>query len=266
MVTLAWTLHRDAKSMVVPMRAGASNAERRAPGLSSVALALCLGLSQACESERSVPAPGRDDLVEGQARAERAVSVGATVVGLEPYPLDGLSRELDARRLTCPEVELVDHAGREVAFSPAARVAQPFVSRLLQLEHVVRAAATQVYGRPPSKILIAASYGCRSVGGDNQRLSEHALGNAIDIAGFVFDMSPSWPDTPTPLPGVFEVRIERHFRSEGDPAIERHARFLDALTRGLVERRVFRTLLGPSHPDHADHFHFDMAPWDYVHL
>jgi hypothetical protein len=29
---------------------------------------------------------------------------------------------------------------------------------------------------------------------------------------------------------------------------------------------VFRTLLGPAHPDHADHFHFDMAPHPYVNL
>jgi hypothetical protein len=185
---------------------------------------------------------------------------------LEPYFLDGLSRELDARQLSCPEVELVDHVGQEVAFAPTARVVQPFVSRLIEFEQVVRAAAEQIYARLPSKILIAASYDCRSVSGDKQRLSEHALGNAIDVAGFVFDESPGWPDTPTPLPGAFEVRVERHWQNKGDPAIERHARFLDVVTRELVERRVFRTLLGPSHPDHADHFHFDMAPWDYVHL
>jgi hypothetical protein len=38
------------------------------------------------------------------------------------------------------------------------------------------------------------------------------------------------------------------------------------LTRELVARRIFRTLLGPAEPDHADHFHFDMAPSPYVNL
>lgn len=193
-------------------------------------------------------------------------SVFVAVGDLDSYPLDGLSRELDERQLTCPAVELVEYVGQEVVFAPRAQVVQPFVSRLIQFERVVRAAATQVYARPPSKILIAASYDCRSVGGDNQQLSEHALGNAIDVAGFAFDESPGWPDTPTPLPGAFDVRVERHWQNKGDPAVERHARFLDMVTRELVERRVFRTLLGPSHPDHADHFHFDMAPGDYVHL
>jgi hypothetical protein len=38
------------------------------------------------------------------------------------------------------------------------------------------------------------------------------------------------------------------------------------VTDSLLSRQVFRTLLGPAHPDHADHFHFDMAPHPYVNL
>lgn len=271
MATLAWGLHTDATSMVIPTCAGASRGHGAPRPVSSIALVLCLVLCCACQNERSVLlAAGSDDREVGRSAAPRSSAGGSVVVGAvsdrTPYPLDGLSRELGTPHLSCPEVELVEHAGREVAFTPSARVVQPFAARLLQFEQVVRAAAVQIYARPPSKILILASYGCRSVSDDNERLSEHALGNAIDVAGFVFDESADWPDTPAPLPGAFEVRVERHWQNKGDPALDRHARFLEALTRELLERGVFRTMLGPSHRDHADHFHFDMAPWDYVRL
>lgn len=269
MATLAWRLQPSATSMAVRRCAAKIEERARARLASSVARVLCLcAACAACESERSVLLAKGSDVHAGL-EAPALPSGGAalvTSVNLEPYPFDGIERTLGARQLTCPEVELVEHAGAKVELVPHARVAPPFVSRLIQLEQVVHGAATQLYARPPSKILLAASYDCRSVGGDDQRLSEHALGNAIDVVGFVFEASPGWPETPTPLPGAFEVRVERHWKNKGDPALERHARFLDAVTRELVERRVFRTLLGPSHPDHADHFHFDMAPEDYVHL
>jgi hypothetical protein len=62
------------------------------------------------------------------------------------------------------------------------------------------------------------------------------------------------------------VRVDRHWNASGDAQVERHARFLHALTQALIARNVFRTLLGPAHPDHRDHFHFDMAPQHYVDL
>ena len=64
----------------------------------------------------------------------------------------------------------------------------------------------------------------------------------------------------------FEVRIDRHWKAHGDATRELHARFLEAFTQALIARDVFRTLLGPAHRDHADHFHFDMAPHYYVDL
>jgi len=49
-------------------------------------------------------------------------------------------------------------------------------------------------------------------------------------------------------------------------AVALHAEFLEALTSELDRRDVFRTLLGPGHPAHRTHFHFDMAPYSYVQL
>jgi hypothetical protein len=171
-----------------------------------------------------------------------------------------------AGQLDCPEVELLDFPGAALIFSPAARVIGPFRERLLQFESVVATAALRIYGRPPAKVIVSGSYGCRSVSGKKRRMSEHGLGNAIDVAGFEFTRMVTWPETPSALPGAFEVRVDRHWKATGDPAIERHARFLSELTRELLDRGVFRTLLGPAHPEHADHFHFDMAPEPYVDL
>jgi len=177
----------------------------------------------------------------------------------EAYALDGLPRAIDGA-VFCPHIELSDYAGNSVRFLPAARVAAPFRERLVALERVVRETSLSFYGRAPSALLIAASYDCRPVTGNRKRLSEHALGNALDITALRFDA-----DAATGEP-AFEVRVDRHWNASGDAQVERHARFLHALTQALIARNVFRTLLGPAHPDHRDHFHFDMAPQHYVEL
>jgi hypothetical protein len=79
-------------------------------------------------------------------------------------------------------------------------------------------------------------------------LSEHSLGNAIDILGVDF--------------ATFQVRVKRHWHARGKEAI--HARFLRTLARRVIADGRFRVVLGPSHRDHGDHFHFDMAPYRLV--
>jgi Extensin-like protein C-terminus len=185
------------------------------------------------------------------------------------YPLDLVPRTLSDRELACPKVEERAFAGQALRFVPPARVIEPFRQRLLELESITRDVALRVYARVPSKVLVAASYGCRSVNGKNRRLSEHALGNAIDVRGFAFPPAalPLGDDSlPVALQGAFEVHVGDHWRATGDAVTRRHARFLRELTDELVSRHTFRTLLGPAHPDHADHFHFDMARDDYVDL
>jgi hypothetical protein len=177
----------------------------------------------------------------------------------ETYAFDDLPRAIDGA-VSCPRIELIEYVGVSVRFSPAARVAVPFRERVVELERVVRDTSLAFYGRAPSALLIAASYDCRPVTGNRKRLSEHALGNALDITALRFDA-----DAATGEP-AFDVRVDRHWSGSGDALVERHARFLHALTQALIARNVFRTLLGPAHPDHRDHFHFDMAPQHYVEL
>lgn len=192
---------------------------------------------------------GVDGAPEGERPSQQTAPLSRS------YPLDARSRAVSGE-IRCPDIELVGFEGDRIALSPPVRVTPPFRERLIELERVVEQQSRLVYGRPPSAIRVAASYDCRSVTRNRRRLSEHALGNAIDITAFRFD---------EPAGKGFEVRVDRDWKAR-DPARAANARFLNELTRALIARGVFRTLLGPAHPDHQDHFHFDMAKTTYVDL
>jgi hypothetical protein len=213
-----------------------------------------------CAAEQGLAGPGMPSDALARAAAPRR---------MEPsYPLDRLRRSSGERAVGCPKLELRKFRGDQLQFLPAARVVEPFRKRLLELERVVREVSMRVYSRAPSAVLVAASYGCRAVRGKQRRLSEHALGNAIDIAGFRFPPLPSSKaaGVPAALALGFDVRVDQDWRARGDALRRRHSRFLHELTAALLQHDTFRTLLGPAHRDHADHFHFDMAPEHYVDL
>jgi hypothetical protein len=201
-------------------------------------------------------------------RGVEARRAAAAHSGSRGYPLDRLRRSYGAGAASCPKLELRRFGGDSLRFLPAARVVEPFRKRLLALERVVREVSLRVYERTPAAILVAASYGCRSVRGQQRRLSEHAMGNAIDIAGFRFAPleGKAAGKVPRALAAGFDVRVDQHWKGRGNAIRRRHARFLKELTSALLARDVFRTLLGPGHRDHSDHFHFDMAPQHYVDL
>jgi hypothetical protein len=108
----------------------------------------------------------------------------------------------------------------------------------------------------------AGTLSCRRIGGYPTLLSEHALGNGIDVVGFSFPPAPRGSrDLPPALRGRFAVTLADWQRT---PETAR-ARFLDDLARQLVARRdIFRVLLGPAYPGHKGHFHFDVAPYRLV--
>jgi hypothetical protein len=192
----------------------------------------------------------------------------------DSYPLDEIERGLsDDGGIVCPELELVTFAGERVRFSPPVRVVPPFAERLRQFEAVVLDVSLRHYGRAPRAVVNDGAYLCRSVRHRSYRLSEHALGNAIDVVGFDFaplrkssdaGLDGGAPEVPAALRGTLRVRVEKHWKAESGAAAVLHAHFLDELVRVLAERGVFRSILGPSHPTHQTHFHLDMAPWTYV--
>jgi hypothetical protein len=98
--------------------------------------------------------------------------------------------------------------------------------------------ASRDFGSELVSINNASGYVCRPRHGET-KLSEHAYGNALDVAGFA-------------------LADGRHIDVRGD-APEAEAKFLDAVRKAACG--PFKTVLGPgSDADHALHFHFDLEP------
>lgn len=185
------------------------------------------------------------------------------------YPLDDVLRRLEPKAaVKCDPAALRTYKGTTLAYAGSVLVDPAFVERLARFEEIVNRVALDVYGRTPSKLLHAGAYACRKSRNRSTRLSEHALGNALDVVGFTF--APATKAQRATLPkhahGAFRVTVGQHWKAERSELARLHREFLRTLAAEVVEADVFRVILGPSHPGHADHLHFDMSPWNYTHL
>jgi hypothetical protein len=128
-----------------------------------------------------------------------------------------------------------------IAVMPPATMGCPMTAALDRwMARSVQPAARAYFGTRVVGIRQIASYGCRTRNNHGVKLSEHAFGNALDIAAFQ-------------LADGREVNIYRHWR-RGPP--EARA-FLQAAFAGACAE--FYTALGPgSDSYHANHFHLDL--------
>ena len=111
----------------------------------------------------------------------------------------------------------------------------------LWLQQEVQPAAVELLGSPVAGIEHYGAYSCRRLyGAATGRWSEHATGNAIDIAAFVLEDG-------------------RRLSVLGDWAgDEPEAEFLHRVRDGACG--LFGTVLSPDYNEaHADHLHFDQA-------
>src|SRR5690606_11398742 len=111
----------------------------------------------------------------------------------------------------------------------------------LWLRHGVQPAAESLLGSPVVRIEHLGTYACRRIGGgETGRWSEHATGNAIDIAAFV-------------LEDGRRISVSSDWNGEG-----RRSDFLNAARRSACD--AFGTVLSPDYnAAHADHLHLDQA-------
>lgn len=194
----------------------------------------------------------------------------------EAYELDAVSRAAPA---PCRPELLRVYRGERVRLEPPITVAAPFERRVARFEVLVAEVGRRVYGRAPTRILNAGAYACRAVAHRNERLSEHALGNALDVIGFRFPVldrdAPGGGaenvalELPRALERGFTITIARdypHATARADAVSARHRLFFEALASGLRQADIFRGMLGPSDPHHATHLHLDMGPWSYERL
>lgn len=179
----------------------------------------------------------------------------------QPYPLDGEPRAFGATGRACPEVQLVEYAGDVVPYHKPVRVSPFFRERLVYFEELVARVAIRHYKRPPKAIRHFGAFVCRRVDHRKETMSEHGLGNALDVGGFIFEADPA---VSGPLGQGFSVMLKAHWDG-GDEVSDVHARFLRELAREIALRPdIFRGMIGPHAAGHDDHFHLDMAPWRYM--
>lgn len=108
-------------------------------------------------------------------------------------------------------------------------------------KHAVRPAARQYLGSDVVRIETFGTYNCRKVNGARSgKLSEHAYGNAVDVAAFV-------------LKDGRRISVLNGWNGKADERA-----FLRRLHESACKR--FGTVLGPNYNSaHANHFHFDMS-------
>jgi hypothetical protein len=184
----------------------------------------------------------------------------------EPYALDQLPRWVEpGTRVQCDAKTMVSHRSRALRY--AVQTHPEFVARLQRFEALAIELAIAHYGRAPQRLQHRGSFACRSLRSRKERISEHALGNALDLQGFDFGPLPRRASVPAGMPkhlrAGFRVRVQEHWapRKVRD---QYHADFLHQLTETLRGRPdIFRGIVGPPRPRHHDHFHLDAAPWRY---
>lgn len=199
----------------------------------------------------------------------------------DAYELDEVSRVSPdpTQPLACHPERLRLYRGAKVRLEPPITLAPPFEERVARLEALVAKVGLRVYGRAPSHILNAGAYACRAVEHRPERLSEHALGNALDLTGLRFPALSAETSAagagvpqvtlPRALERSFTITVARDLAAapRADDAVARkHREFFDQLLGGLREERIFRGMLGPSDPRHRSHLHLDMGPWSYERL
>ena len=106
------------------------------------------------------------------------------------------------------------------------------------LSEVVSPVAASLLGSPVDEVVTGPGHQCRNRAGG--RLSEHAIGNAVDVSGFR-------------LVGGRRITIDQMAQAEGA-----NLEFLNAISASACG--YFTTVLGPgSDAAHSDHLHLDLA-------
>ena len=132
-------------------------------------------------------------------------------------------------------------ASGPAAITPAATLACPMVSALDQwISASVQPAAVRWFGQPVVEIKQISAYSCRGMNGNPRaRISEHAFGNALDIAAFT-------------LADGRRVTVKDGWRG-----LPEERGFLRDVHAAACQQ--FSTVLGPgSNVYHYDHLHVDL--------
>jgi hypothetical protein len=148
--------------------------------------------------------------------------------------------EYDAKTgCSIPYPVVVKRFGASLDVAPAAELNCPMAEAMAKfMKDVVAPAAKEAFEAEPKTITQASAFVCRPRH-NGGKMSEHAFGNALDIAAFT-------------LTDGTKIEV-------GPKPPEKQAEFLDKIRSAACG--PFKTVLGPgSDPDHELHFHLDLEP------
>jgi hypothetical protein len=157
-----------------------------------------------------------------------------------PYPQPSYSPPPAAPRLGPAQGNSVSAFG-QVSMKPAATLACPIVSALDRwLSDSVQPAATRWFGARVVEIKQISAYSCRGMNGNpHAHISEHAFGNALDIAAFT-------------LADGRRIAVKTGWRG-----MPEEQGFLRDVQGAACQQ--FNTVLAPgSNAHHEDHIHVDL--------
>jgi hypothetical protein len=133
--------------------------------------------------------------------------------------------------------EAVNYGGPVLLRCPAA------VALVMWERNVLQPAAQEAFGRPATAVQTFGTYACRNIyHRTNARRSQHALANAVDVAGVT-------------VAGGQTISVLHDWKDDGAKST-----FLRRIRNGACG--LFGTVLSPDYnAAHADHLHLDMAAW-----
>lgn len=190
-----------------------------------------------------VAPPDEEDVEAGSEASSPAMSRApqsrATYTS-QPYPPPQSTQPYTPPRLGPAQGSPVNAFG-PVALKPTATLACPIVSMLDRwLAEAVQPAAQRWFGSPVVEMKQISAYSCRGMNGNSRaHISEHAFGNALDIAAFI-------------LADGRRISVK-----DGWKGLPEEQGFLRDVQGGAC--RMFNTVLAPgSNVFHYDHIHVDL--------
>ncbi len=190
------------------------------------------------DDKKMLPDPRSGDLPDAKMPAEEvACRQRLTALGVEFEEHKAESNPDIGCSIPYPIV--LKTLGKSIAIGPATELNCPMAEVAARFAaNVIQPTAKAEFGADLKSINPASAFVCRPRHG-TRKLSEHAFGNALDIASFTLADGRKIEVGPTPP--------------------EKDGKFLNAVRTAACGQ--FKTVLGPgADSDHALHFHLDLEP------
>jgi hypothetical protein len=184
-------------------------------------------------------------LLAGCARSAASPDAAQCFAGLDRLGVRYTPAPAPQAPSACALRDPVEVSAAGIAWSPPALVSCAFARQIEAFTRQdVQAAAVAHFGQRVRLLHQIGDYSCRRETGGKHRWSQHAHGNALDIAGFE-------------LADGSVVVVEQDWRRSG-PKRD----FLHDVARRACKR--FSVVLTPnSNREHHDHIHVDGGPYKY---